>query len=413
MVVRARWSRLLRGGVSLPLFALSLALSLAVSLTSWGQAGPSSPAGARWGLDALASFRALDAERASVRLQIMATVVDEAVESAAWPTLRYHVGDEYLYPASAVKHLAVFAMFSLWPSLAPDDELRIHEAPPPSLTDDELRAFRGRVVRTVRVDDVVRAALVTSENDAYNRVVDVVGHEALNRWLWDAGLRSSRLRHRLFAFVPDSIQRMSPAVEVVRSGSVVEALEARRSGLVFPSEDPTEVLVGDAWVDEETRAVVRSPMNFADKNAVPIEDLHRAMLGFAYPGSSGSASIALPTGARDYLIGVMSTRPEGRPDRGFVERADRYKPLLPGLRRAGISDRVTYVSKGGRAYGFHTETAWVRDPSTRRAVVLTVGLYVNPNGVLNDDRYDYPRSYALFSELGVWIASLLSGRDSL
>ena len=366
-------------------------------------------------LSELPSFRALDAQREDVRLQIFITEVPNAEDVSTWRSAGYRVGEEYLYPASAIKHLAAMAVFARHPELRPQDLVSIYEAPSPALTPEELASFQGRRARQQTLEEIVRDALITSGNDAYNRLVDIVGHQALNEWLRDAGLVTSKLRHRMFAFAPNAVQRMSPRVEVRRDGRVLLRLPARRSAFEFSALVPARAMVGDAYIDEDSGARVDRAMDFSEKNDVPIADLHRAMMMFAFPAASAEA-LGLPVGARGlglsaqaraFLIAVMSEHPQGRADRGFEVRADRYKPLLPGLRRVLPVERIDYVNKAGRAYGFHVESAWLRDRVTGRALVVTAGLYVNSDGVVNDNRYDYHRSYAFFADLGEWVGQRL------
>jgi hypothetical protein len=78
-----------------------------------------------------------------------------------------------------------------------------------------------------------------------------------------------------------------------------------------------------------------------------------------------------------------------------------HKPLLPGVLRVVDRDRLRYVSKSGRALGFHLENAYIEDRSTGRGLFVTVAIYANPDGVLNDDVYAYESLSAPFlSTLG-------------
>ena len=81
--------------------------------------------------------------------------------------------------------------------------------------------------------------------------------------------------------------------------------------------------------------------------------------------------------------------------------AMRYKTLLRGLAEMRDPKRLRYMNKAGRAYGFHLENAWIRDRKSRREFFVTVVLYVNDDGVLNDDLYGYDKiSRPLFVKLG-------------
>jgi hypothetical protein len=95
---------------------------------------------------------------------------------------------------------------------------------------------------------------------------------------------------------------------------------------------------------------------------------------------------------RRLLVEVMGTAPTDSPNpryEGPSYAEDRFRPLLVGLRRVVPRDELDYVSKSGRAYGFLIDNAWLRHRPTGRALAVTVGLYADDDGVVNDDRYAY------------------------
>jgi hypothetical protein len=68
-------------------------------------------------------------------------------------------------------------------------------------------------------------------------------------------------------------------------------------------------------------------------------------------------------------------------------------------------ERIRYVGKSGRAYGFHLENAYVENRDTGRAFFVTATVYANPDGVLNDDDYAYDQlSRPLLASLGSALA---------
>lgn len=364
------------------------------------------------------SFAEFDAHASERRLQILVSFVErEADGRIRLATQGYRVDDEYLYPASALKHIAAFALFAGDHTLVdaeqirPDDTLVVYARPSATMSAAQLASYRGGRPKRLSVRDVVRRALITSSNDAYNSLVDAVGHEALNRWAWAMGWRSARLQHRLYAFEDPVQHRLSPRVEIERDGRVVRVIPARHSTLSMPPSVWSTTTVGARYVDEQTKQLVEAPMDFAEKNALSLSDLHRSMIALMAPnaetGESAPAGLELRDESRAFLIEVMGEFAQGPADRGFEQRVDRYKPLLPGLRRVAPNEAWRYVNKAGRAYGFHLDTAWIEHVASGRAAIVTVGTYVNENGTLNDDRYEFTRSYALFADLGAWVAAQL------
>ena len=60
--------------------------------------------------------------------------------------------------------------------------------------------------------------------------------------------------------------------------------------------------------------------------------LHRSILALILPGQADGVDLHLEPAERAFLIEVTGEFPSGNADRGFVQRVDRYKSLLPGIR---------------------------------------------------------------------------------
>ena len=60
-------------------------------------------------------------------------------------------------------------------------------------------------------------------------------------------------------------------------------------------------------------------------------------------------------------------------------------------------ERLWIYNKIGQAYGFETENAWVVDRESGRGFFVAATLYVNEDGILNDDQYEYATVAAPFS----------------
>ena len=64
----------------------------------------------------------------------------------------------------------------------------------------------------------------------------------------------------------------------------------------------------------------------------------------------------------------------------------RFKRMLSGLLESGVRrDELVYMNKGGKAYGFHLDNAYLEHKKTGRALFITFGIYTNLNGVLNEN----------------------------
>jgi hypothetical protein len=100
----------------------------------------------------------------------------------------------------------------------------------------------------------------------------------------------------------------------------------------------------------------------------------------------------------------MATLPRDSKDPEFdgAKYTDDWgKFFLPGVSRIIDPARIRIENKVGLAYGFLIDSARIVDMSTEREFFMTVAMYVNSDGVLNDDRYEYETiGLPLMADLG-------------
>ena len=72
--------------------------------------------------------------------------------------------------------------------------------------------------------------------------------------------------------------------------------------------------------------------------------------------------------------------------------------------RAGRSPVPSYIrsfNKPGWSYGFATDIAYIADFRNKVEFMLSGTIYVNRDGILNDDKYEYEEiAYPFFKEIG-------------
>eukprot|EP00959_Pyramimonas_sp_CCMP1952_P136447 2855543-Pyramimonas_sp.AAC.1 len=146
------------------------------------------------------------------RLQILLSVVRHDAQGRPYLERQgYRLGEEYFYPASAVKACAVVAAMqtlreqadALQIPLGLTSRLVLHPSPSDGPQAEVERVDESNVVdRTITVAHEVRKLFLVSDNPAFNRLYNLVGQRKLNECMWNAGLGSVRLRHRLYDRVP-------------------------------------------------------------------------------------------------------------------------------------------------------------------------------------------------------------------
>ncbi|HEX8503975.1 MAG TPA: serine hydrolase [Hymenobacter sp.] len=347
-----------------------------------------------------AGLRRVLARPAAHRLQIQYTRIWR--DAAGTPHFRrygFRVRPRhYFYPASAVKLAA--AALAL-------QKLRALSAQRPGLTPESVMltdsAFAGQT--RVRRDsssasgrptlaNYVRKALLVSDNDAFNRLYEFVGPAELNQELRRLGLRRSRVLHRLAIGDQEPGTRHTNPVAFYADTAATQLLYQQPAGY-FAGAWPRLHLRGEKLGDGYLKGtqVVPGPMDFSQKNAFSVPDLQQLLRVVLFPETVPAAQ-RLRLAPEDYallreaLSQLPRESPHPRYDAGHYP--DTYaKFLLGGGGIAPLPPGVRVFNKMGQAYGFLIDNAYVRDEAHGVEFLLTAVLYVNADGLLNDDKYEY------------------------
>ncbi|GAA4034716.1 hypothetical protein GCM10022409_18950 [Hymenobacter glaciei] len=352
------------------------------------------------------------ARPAAYQLQILYTRIRR--DAAGQPHFRsysYRVRpQEYFYPASTVKLAGAAlalqklrALSAQSPGLSPDS---------PMLTDSAFAA-QSRVRRDTSsasgrptIGNYVRKALIVSDNDAFNRLYEFVGPGELNRELARLGLRHSRLLHRLSVGDQEPGSRHSNPVRFFADTAATQLLYAQPAGYfsgAWPRLGLREEGIGQAYLNGNQQ--ITGPMDFSQKNAFSLPDQQQLLRTILFPESVPAAR-RLRLAPDDYarLRAALSELPrESRhPCYDVAHYPDTYvKFLLGGAGLAALPLGVRVFNKIGQAYGFLIDNAYVQDEAHGVEFLLSAVLYVNVDGVLNDDKYEYDRiGFPFLRDLG-------------
>ncbi|MCB9519732.1 MAG: serine hydrolase [Myxococcales bacterium] len=343
-------------------------------------------------------------DAASLRLQVVVGEVARRDDGTACVTYHpYRLDAEYLYPASAIKTFAALAAVRTLDALRSDDgvaadlgldtELRFERATVPDVVD-----LRGRPVvlgeTTATLRELLDQTLILSSNDGFNRLLDFAGLDAINGGAERAGFTSVRVSHRLSRQLdPPEATRWSPPVSALIGDAWRELEPARASSAVPGLGELVGLEVGTAYIDPVDGGRRDAPLGFADKNSASIFDLLRLVAWVADPALTPELELSdVSDESRLAMRAPMATVPD---------ESDRYEPLSPGVTDLVPWERLEYVNKAGRAFGFHLDAAYLRDRSTGRELLVAAGMFVDTDGVMNDDTYAYDSlSYPFFVALG-------------
>jgi hypothetical protein len=317
-------------------------------------------------------------------------LLSEVIQGEGHPTLRrsgYRVGAEYIYPASALKPAAAIAALQWLNAMKKKHGPWIDRNTPFSL---QPVPGSARVQRGLTVARETRKLLIISGNHAYNHLYSLVGQEALNKMMWNAGLKSVRLSHSLSRLRSVEANRKTPAVDLGRGTQKVH-IPALTSPLELTIRDVAGLSVGRAHMHGGEQ--IDEPMDFQFKNHMGVQDLQDMLIMIVRPDIQlGLPGFDLTKAQRTFLIRALRQLPhESTHPIWPRERYDphRFKPFLKGLERIGSGTQFQVTSKAGRAYGFRIDNAYIEDKKSGRSFFLTAAIYTNRNGVLNDNQYEY------------------------
>ncbi|KAK3271958.1 hypothetical protein CYMTET_19720 [Cymbomonas tetramitiformis] len=334
----------------------------------------------------------------------------------------FRLGSEYFYPASAVKLCAAVAAVRSLRSLGTKVTTPISLTTPmvfhvPSRLSVSKEALDTSNLRNgaITVAHEIRKLFLVSDNRAFNRLYEFVGQRSLNEQMWQCGMLSLRIRHRLYDAVPrlEVDERLTPALEFWNSDSDAVGLPPQRSTLDLDLEPGGRITVGSAFISS-TGALVDEPLDFTNKNSSSLMDLQNLLVKIFYPNLLEGERLDLDEQDARFLMEAMAQYPSqsSNPKYPAKKYPDEYgKFFLPGLLRVRDKSALRIYNKLGRAYGFSIDNAYVTDIESGRSFFLSAVIYTNANDVLNDDKYEYKIADAFLENLAEVVSVELWGKS--
>ena len=252
------------------------------------------------------------------------------------------------------------------------------------------------------VAQYIRKIFLVSDNDAYNRLYEFIGQKAINERLWQMGYKDIRITRRFVRASEEENRHTNPVRFVDNDGKLLYSQPPVYSNLQF--DFSKKVFIGNAHYNSDD-SLVPEPMDFTTHNNAPLEDLQQIMQSVLFPEQVPARQRFVLSGD-DYrfLYRYMSELPResAYPKYDTTEFFDSYTKFF--LFRAGkqkIPEYIRVFNKTGWSYGFLTDIAYITDFKHNVEFMLTGNIYVNSDGILNDDKYEYEElGYPFFKEVG-------------
>jgi hypothetical protein len=313
---------------------------------------------------------------------------------------------EYFNPASTVKMPLAFLALEKMDSLARYGIDRETPMYTDSAYSGQSRAYTDTSAAGIvpSLAQYIRKIFLVSDNDAYNRLYEFLGQERINRRLWQLGYPGIRITRRFVPMTEDENRHTNP-VRFVSGDQVLYAQPPAYSTLAF--DFSRKIGIGNAYYDRQD-SLVHEPMDFTRHNNLPLEDAQQLLQSVLFP-ESVPAWRRFHLNSADYrlLYKYMSEVPREswHPRYDTTEYFDGYtKFFFFKADRTPIPSYIRIFNKPGWSYGFLTDIAYIVDFKNKLEFMLSGTIYVNSDGILNDDKYEYEEiGYPFFKEVGTII----------
>ncbi len=307
-------------------------------------------------------------------------------------SFRYNVDENrYFYPASTVKMPAAFIAMEYL------NELNIPglNAQTTMLTDS---AYLGQTAVTKdttaknqlpSVSHYAKKIFTVSDNDAFNRLFELLGHDYLNKSLHKKGFNNTRITHRLALSMPEDGGLFTNLVKFTKGEQTLHIKPLLKSEKSYALEK--KILKGKGYINSNGD-LVNEKFEFTHKNFMPLTEMQSMLQSVIFP-EAVSPKKRFNLSEQDYttLYRFMSQLPTESdfPDYDKKEINDSYsKFLLYGAKQA-IPDHIRIFNKIGQAYGYLTDNAYIIDTKNKVEFMLSAVIHTNANEIYNDGVYEY------------------------
>lgn len=235
----------------------------------------------------------------------------------------------------------------------------------------------------------IKKAFLVSDNDAYNRMYQFIGQGTINESLMAKGYRNTRIIRQFMGFSEEQNRNTNQIRFLSKNGKVIYTQSPAYNKETF---DFSRVIkVGQGHLNRND-SLVNEPIDFTRANIVGMEDLQRMLQAVLFPESVPKQSrFDLTKEDYAFLHRYLSQYPSetNYPKYDTSEYFDSYVKFFFRGDNRKMPPNVRVFNKVGWAYGFQTDVSYVADFKNNVEFMLSATVYVNSDGILNDNRYEY------------------------
>jgi hypothetical protein len=252
--------------------------------------------------------------------------------------------------------------------------------------------------RPFTVNEQLSEMLIYSHNGFYNQLFDFsTGEESQ----FNARVK---ITTRFMPCIGENVDVTSESVLISGATALTIRNKPERIDDVKKNIFTKGLLVGKGVMNGDK--VIKGPKNFTKHNAMQLETIQNALIEVVFPGYLPQGSFyEINEEQRRMLIKYLGMKPsEDRivSDTAFLHVKDDYTNFLfTGQSHTDLPAGIRIVNIVGQSYGFLTDVMYFADEVNKVDFFLAARIYVNDDGILNDDKYEYEEiAYPLFEKLG-------------
>ncbi len=239
------------------------------------------------------------------------------------------------------------------------------------------------------VAQFIRKAFLISDNDAYNRMYQFTGQQDINRSLHDKGYNDIRITRQFKGFTAEQNRHTNSLRFIKDHGKLIYMQPAAYNTDSF--HFPPPIKIGKAHYNSND-SLVNEPIDFTGANYLSLKDLQQLLQSVLFLSSVPAGQrFEFTKGDYRFLYRYLSQFPSETSYPKY-DTGKYYNSYVKFFFRNQVHQLPAYVrifNKVGWAYGFLTDVSYVADFKNRIEFMLTATVYVNSDGILNDDKYDY------------------------